>query len=69
MYNTIKQLAQIILRKRSPSATEEQLRRCLAAQLFGKELTDIVVYGPLQLSEKSDSDSFEYVIAKAQFSD
>jgi SOS response regulatory protein OraA/RecX len=68
MFHTIKQLALIILRQRFPSAAEEELRRCLATQLFGKELTDIV-YGPLQSSEESDSDSLEYVLAKAQHSD
>ncbi len=68
MFHTIKQIALIGLRQRFPSATEEELCLRLAAQLFGKELADIV-NGPLQSSEKSDSDSLEYVLAKAQHSD
>ena len=67
-YHTIKQLALIGLHQRFPSATEDELGRRLADQLLGKELAE-KVYGPLQLSEKSNSDSFEYVLAKAQHSD
>jgi hypothetical protein len=58
MFHTIKQLALIGLRQRFPSATEEELCLRLAGQLLGKELAKKVC-GPLQLSEKSDSDSLE----------
>jgi hypothetical protein len=68
MFHTIKQLALIGLRQRFPSATEEELCLRLAGQLLGKELAENV-YGPFQLSEKSDSDSLEKVLAKAQHSD
>ena len=57
-YHTIKQLALIGLHQRFPSASEEELVRRLADQLLEKELAEII-YGPLQLSEKSDSDSLE----------
>ena len=53
-----KQLALIGLRQRFTSATEEKLRRPPTEQLPGKELAK-KVDGPLQLSEKSDSDSLE----------
>jgi hypothetical protein len=58
MYHTIKQLALISLRQRFPSATEEELCLRLADQVLGKELAE-KEYRPLQLSEKSDSDSLE----------
>jgi hypothetical protein len=44
------------------------LRHPLADQLLWKEPAEKVI-GPLQLSEKSDSDSLEYVLAKAHHSD
>ena len=68
MYHSIKQLALIGLRQRFPSATEEELHHRPEDQLRGKELAE-KVYGQLQLSEKSDSDSLEKVLAKAQHSD
>ncbi|MGB6422505.1 MAG: hypothetical protein WBF05_11765 [Anaerolineales bacterium] len=68
MFHTIKQLALFGLRQRFPSAAEEVLHRRLADQLLWKEPAE-KVFGPLQLSEKSDSDSLEYVLAKAHHSD
>jgi hypothetical protein len=68
MFHTIKQLALIGLRQCFPSAAEEVLRRRLADQLLWKEPAE-KIFVPLQLSEKSDSDSLEYVLAKAHHSD
>ncbi|MGB2911359.1 MAG: hypothetical protein WBB55_12325 [Anaerolineales bacterium] len=68
MFHTIKQLALFGLRQRFPSAAEEVLRHRLADQLLWKEPAE-KIFVPLQLSEKSDSDSLEYVLAKAHHSD